>query len=231
LLRLARLAGADGVTDEEVVGFVRNGQRVVGVYTANRSIGAAAVVNAAGTWAGELAALAAASVPVAPRRGFVLVTEPLPCVIRRKVYVADYVADVASDSAELQTSPVVEGTPAGNILIGATRERVGFDRSWSEDAVHALARGAVRLFPFLADVAAFRAYRGFRPYCPDHLPVIGADPRAPGLVHACGHEGAGIGLSTATGILVSQILREAATDMSIEPFRPDRFDEAAAWAR
>jgi D-hydroxyproline dehydrogenase subunit beta len=228
LLRLARLAGADVVTGEEVVGFVRNGSRVAGVRTANRSIGAAAVVNAAGTWAGELAALAAAPVPVAPRRGFVLVTEPLPRLIRRKVYFADYVADVASDSAALQTSPVVEGTPAGNVLIGATRERVGFDRSWSDDAVRALAKGAVRLFPFLADVAAFRAYRGFRPYCPDHLPVIGADPRAPGLVHACGHEGAGIGLSTATGILVSQILREAATDMSIEPFRPDRFDEAAA---
>ena len=84
-----------------------------------------------------------------------------------------------------------------------------------------------RLFPFLADVAVLRAYRGFRPYCPDHLPVIGADPRAPGLVHACGHEGAGIGLSTATGILVSQVLREAATDMSIQPFRPDRFGDAA----
>ena len=138
LLRLARLAGADVVTGEEVVGFVRNGSRVAGVRTANRSIGAAAVVNAAGTWAGELAALAAAPVPVAPRRGFVLVTEPLPRLIRRKVYFADYVADVASDSAALQTSPVVEGTPAGNVLIGATRERVGFDRSWSDDAVRAL---------------------------------------------------------------------------------------------
>ena len=76
------------------------------------------MVNAAGTWAGQLATLAAAPVPVAPRRGFVLVTEPLPRLIRRKVYFADYVADVASDSAALQTSPVVEGTPAGNVLIG-----------------------------------------------------------------------------------------------------------------
>jgi glycine/D-amino acid oxidase-like deaminating enzyme len=200
----------------------------VGVRTTKRAIGAAAVVNAAGTWAGEVAALAGTPVPVAPRRGFILVTEPLPRLIRRKVYFADYVADVASDSPALQTSPVVEGTPAGNVLIGATRERVGFDRSWSDDAVRALARGAVRLFPFLADVAALRAYRGFRPYCPDHLPVIGADPRAPGLVHACGHEGAGIGLSTATGLLVSQVLRGAATDMSLEAFRPDRFEDVAA---
>jgi glycine/D-amino acid oxidase-like deaminating enzyme len=46
-------------------------------------------------------------------------------------------------------------------------------------------------------------YRGFRPYCPDHLPVIGADDRVPGLYHACGHEGAGIGLAPATGLLVA----------------------------
>ena len=36
-----------------------------------------------------------------------------------------------------------------------------------------------------------RAYVGFRPYAPDHLPVIGPDPRLLGLWHATGHEGAG----------------------------------------
>ena len=44
-----------------------------------------------------------------------------------------------------------------------------------------------------------RIYGGFRPYMPDHLPVIGADPRLRGLWHATGHEGAGIGLALATG--------------------------------
>ena len=53
------------------------------------------------------------SFPVLPRRGFVLVTEPLPRVVRRKVYAADYVADVASGSAALQSSAVVEGTRRG----------------------------------------------------------------------------------------------------------------------
>jgi glycine/D-amino acid oxidase-like deaminating enzyme len=228
LLRLARAAGAEVVLGEDVVGLARSGAGVAGVRTDRRTIGAGAVVNAAGTWAGELAALAGVNLPVAPRRGFIVVTEPLPRMIRHKVYFADYVADVASDSAALQTSPVVEGTTAGNVLIGATRERVGFDRTWSDTAVRALAAGAVRLFPFLADVAALRAYRGFRPYCPDHLPVIGADPRVPGLLHACGHEGAGIGLSTATGILLSQVLRAAPTEIELHPFRPERFDEDAA---
>jgi glycine/D-amino acid oxidase-like deaminating enzyme len=148
--------------------------------------------------------------------------------VRHKVYFAEYVADVASDSAALQSSPVVERTRSGTLLIGATRERVGFDRSWSQQAVRTLARGAVRLFPFLAAVPVLRAYRGFRPYCPDHLPIIGPDPRAPGLLHACGHEGAGIGLSTITGQLIAQTLRAAPTELALHPFRPDRFETVAA---
>jgi glycine/D-amino acid oxidase-like deaminating enzyme len=228
LLRLARDAGAVVLLGETVIGFVRDGDRVTGVRTSQRELAAGAVVNCAGTWAGEVAAMAGVRVPVAPRRGFVLVTEPLPRVVRHKVYSADYVADVASDSAALQASPVVEGTPSGTVLIGATRERVGFDRTWSPAAIRRLAADAVRLFPFLADVVALRAYRGFRPYCPDHLPVIGPDPRAPGLWHACGHEGAGIGLSAATGRLVAQSLRGEMTDLSLHPFRPERFDEVAA---
>jgi D-hydroxyproline dehydrogenase subunit beta len=227
LLRLAREHGADVACHEPVTGLLRSGERVTGVRTAGRTIAASAVVNAAGTWAAEIAALAGVHLPIAPRRGFILVTEPLPRVIRHKVYFADYVADVASDSAALQSAPVVEGTASGTVLIGATRERVGFDRGWSPAAVRSLAAGAIRLFPFLADVAALRVYRGFRPYCPDHLPVIGADPRAPGLLHACGHEGAGIGLSLATGRLLADALSGAPATLPLDPFAPERFERAS----
>ncbi len=100
-------------------------------------------------------------------------------MVRHKVYAADYVADVASDSAALQTSPVVEGTAAGPVLIGASRERVGFDREFSLPVVRALAAGATRLFPFLSDVHAMRSYLGFRPYMPDHLPPSAPTPVSP----------------------------------------------------
>ena len=130
---------------------------------------------------------------------------------------------MASDAAGLQTSPVVEGTAAGTVLIGASRERVGFDRALPVPVVRRLAAQAVRLFPFLASVALMRSYLGFRPYCPDHLPVIGPDPRAPGLFHACGHEGAGIGLAAGTGHLLAQLLTGATPDPDLAPFRPDRF--------
>lgn len=226
---LVRAAGARLLTGRTVTDVLRTpGGAVLGVRTDRGDIHAPALVNAAGTWGGEIAALAGAPLPVLPRRGFVLVTEPLPRMVHHKVYAADYVADVASDSAALQTSPVVEGTAAGPVLIGASRERVGFDRSFSLPVLRALAAGATRLFPFLADVRALRSYVGFRPYLPDHLPAIGPDPRVPGLFHACGHEGAGIGLSTGTGHLIAQALTAKTPDLDLAPFRPDRFAEEAA---
>ncbi|KQV22927.1 MULTISPECIES: FAD-binding oxidoreductase [unclassified Kitasatospora] len=226
---LLRASGAS-VRLGETVTAIRTGPsgEVLGVTTDRGRIDAPAVINAAGTWGGDLAALAGVALPVLPRRGFVLVTEPLPRIVRHKVYAADYVADVASGSAALQTSAVVEGTPAGPVLIGASRERVGFDRTLSVEVLQRLAANAAALFPVLRTVAVQRAYRGFRPYLPDHLPAIGADPRVPGLYHACGHEGAGIGLAPATGLLIARQLTGERPELDLTPFRADRFDEAAA---
>ncbi|WP_433429691.1 NAD(P)/FAD-dependent oxidoreductase [Nonomuraea sp. CA-141351] len=209
-----------------VTGFIREGDRITGVRTSQGDVLGDAVINAAGTWGGEVAALAGVDLPILPRRGFILVTEPLPeILIRHKVYTAAYVTNVASDSAGLETSAVVEGTPSGTVLIGASRERVGFDRTMSVPVLARLAAQAVALFPAMRDVRVIRSYCGFRPYCPDHLPVIGADPRAPGLYHACGHEGAGIGLAPVTGHLLAQVLTGSPADLDLRPFRPDRFSE------
>ncbi|SCF81897.1 FAD-dependent oxidoreductase [Streptomyces sp. Cmuel-A718b] len=204
LLRAAVRRGARVRTGEAVAAVTGTGGRITGVRTADGSVLTAdAVVNAAGTWGGEVGSRLGAPVEILPRRGFVLVTEPLPPMIRHKVYSADYVANVASSDEGLETSCVVEGTRAGTVLIGASRERVGFDTAMNPDVVALLAAQACRLFPFLRDVHLLRAYRGFRPYCPDHLPVVGPDPRVPGVLHACGHEGAGIGLAPGTGALIT----------------------------
>jgi glycine/D-amino acid oxidase-like deaminating enzyme len=223
ILRRARAGGANVLTHTRVTAVQRgaNGQ-ITGVQTPKGAISAPVVINAAGPWSGELAALAGSSLPVMPRRGFILVTEPLPIVVRSKVYDADYVANVASGDAALQTSTVVEGTASGTILIGATRERVGFDTTVRLEPLKILAQQAIRLFPVLAGVRAMRAYCGFRPYCPDHLPVISEDTNVPGLFHAAGHEGAGIGLAPGTGALISALATGSAPPLDPTPFQMDR---------
>jgi len=222
----ARRLGGHVRIGAEVVAAERDASgRMKGVRLSTGAVvPAEAVVNAAGTWGGVVGQRLGAPVPVHPRRGFVLVTAPVGQLVRHKVYTATYVADVASDDARLQTSTVVEGTRAGTVLIGASRERVGFDVTMSPEVVRRLAAGAVRVLPVLGGVDLMRTYRGFRPYSPDHLPIIGPDPRVQGVIHAVGHEGAGVGLAAATGFLVARHLDGGPVPhgMPVTAFLPDR---------
>ena len=61
------------------------------------------------------------------------------------------------------------------------------------------------------------------PACRDHLPVIGPDPAVPGLYHATGHEGAGIGLAPATAELLTAIIDGTPAAVDPAPFSPARF--------
>ena len=211
------------ISQAKVTGFEISHNQLKGVVTTRGTFQAPVVVNAAGTWAGEIAALAGSEIPIAPRKGFILVTEPAPQYIFHKVYDSDYVANVASSDADLQTSTVVEGTRSGTILIGASRERVGFDGSMNYEIVRKLAAQATSLFPVLKDVQLLRVYRGFRPYAPDHLPVIGEDSKISGLWHSAGHEGAGIGLAPGSAALLTDAIVGRKSFMSADAFSPKRF--------
>jgi len=222
LLGSALAHGARLRTDTEVTGAVVRGGRLTGVRVPGEVIEADVVVNAAGPWSGLVSARLGAPIAVRPRRGEVLVTTPMPGVVRHKVYDADYVGAVGTGSGELQTSAVVESTWGGTVLIGSSRRRVGFDDAIRPEVLGAIAAKAVRLFPSLADAAVMRAYGGFRPYVDDHLPVLGEDPRLANLWHATGHEGAGIGLSVGTARLLRELLTGEAPSMPVGEFTVDR---------
>ncbi|WP_410592456.1 NAD(P)/FAD-dependent oxidoreductase [Amycolatopsis sp. lyj-23] len=222
LLGSALRHGARLRTEAEVTGArVRSG-RLTGVRVGGELVEADVVVNAAGPWSGPVSARLGAPIAVRPRRGEVLVTTPMPGVVRHKVYDADYVGAVGAGSGELQTSAVVESTRGGTVLIGSSRRRVGFDDTIRPAVLGAIAAKAVRLFPALAGAAVMRAYGGFRPYVDDHLPVLGEDPRLAGLWHATGHEGAGIGLSVGTARLVRELLTGEPPSMPVAAFEVDR---------
>ncbi|MFC9998786.1 NAD(P)/FAD-dependent oxidoreductase [Nocardia sp. NPDC127526] len=222
LIGSAVAAGAIVETRCAVTGPILEGGRLIGVRTTKGTRYADVVINAAGPWSGPVSELLGAPIAVKPRRGDVLITAPMPPTVFHKVYDADYVGAVGSSDAALQSSAVVESTRGGPLLIGSSRRQCGFDDRLRPDSLAAIARKALRLYPVLADVAVMRAYGGFRPYVDDHLPVIGPDPRLPGLWHATGHEGAGIGLSVGTAHLLTAALANLPTAVDITAFAVDR---------
>lgn len=227
VIRTVVRRGGAFISQAKVTRILVNDDAVTGIETTQGNFSAPIIVNATGTWAGELAQMAGSHLPIAPRKGFILVTEPTKKYVFHKVYDSDYVANVASSDADLQTSTVVEGTRAGTILIGASRERVGFDGSMNYDILRRLAAQATSLFPVLRDVQLLRAYRGFRPYAPDHLPVIGEDAKVKGLWHSAGHEGAGIGLAPGSAALITDAILGHESFMDGSAFSPARFEKGS----
>ncbi|MEO6144831.1 MAG: FAD-dependent oxidoreductase [Dermatophilaceae bacterium] len=218
LMASARLYGARLLENTPVLGPILDSSgSLVGITTAAGELHGRVLV-AAGPWSGKVAGLLGVSLPIRPRRGELLVTTRMRHRIFHKVYDADYVGAVGSDDEALQTSTVVESTGSGTVLIGSSRQQIGFDARFRVDVLSEIADKAIRLFPFLAEAAVMRSYGGFRPSIPDHLPVIGEDPRRPGLWHAAGHEGAGIGLSLATAELIRDLMQGRPTRVDAAPY-------------
>lgn len=223
LLASARRHGARVVQSTRVLAPILDADgALVGVITDNGEFRADATVVAAGPWSGEVAAMLGVTLPVRPRHGMVLVTSRMRQRVFHKVYDADYVGAVGSGDAALQTSSVVESTASGTVLIGSSRQQVGFDGRLRVDTISEIAAKAIRLFPFLADQSVMRAYGGFRPFMPDHMPLVGSDPRLPGLWHATGHEGAGIGLAPVTGDLLTALIVGIEPPIDPAPYSPSR---------
>jgi glycine/D-amino acid oxidase-like deaminating enzyme len=219
LCREARAAGAD----------VREGCPVTAVepgaaHTAAGVVAADHVVIAAGPWSAPLAASAGIALPLEPRKGqLVRLAAPAPALVRHKVVDGSYLRSVASASAGLEVSTVVETTFDGDVLVGSSRERRGFDLSVDAAVSAALVERAARLFPRLAALRIADAWAGLRPWLPDHLPAIGPSRAVPGVWLATGHEGAGVALGPVTGRLVAQLICGEQPVVDPAPFDPDRF--------
>ena len=209
-------------------GDVRTGARVHSVsgrgvvLETGERIAAGAVILAAGVWTAPLAEGAGLTLPVEPRKGQ-LVQLRGEAPIRHKVIDGSYLASVLSDDAGLQVTTIVETTWDGDVLVGSSRERRGFDTSVDEAVSAAMVERAARLFPGLPALPRTAAWAGLRPWLPDNLPAIGPSRAVDGLWVATGHEGAGVALGPVTGRLVAQAYCGEPTLVELGPFDPDRF--------
>jgi sarcosine oxidase subunit beta len=213
--KAARRLGAQVRSGVEVNGLIIESGRVCGVRTNEGELRADYVVNAAGVWSPELVAPYGINLPIKPRRGQILVTEPLPSMLRHVILCACYLIakyhpeelDSTDRQHRLGVGLAVEQTAHGGLLIGSTREFAGFDRRTTLAGIEAVARHARRILPALATVNVIRTFAGLRPHTPDGLPILGPLAGLPGLIMAAGHEGDGIALAPVTGKLIAEYLK------------------------
>lgn len=111
----------------------------------------------------------------------------------------------------------------GTMLVGATVEDVGFDERATAAGVRDLLDAACDLLPAGWGASFLGVRVGLRPATPDELPVIGPDPRVPGLVHASGHYRNGVLLAPITAALVAGFVLDGARDPMLEALAANRF--------
>ncbi len=229
----AKRLGAEYRLHTEVTDILIEGGRAVGVNTSAGEFRAERIVNAAGSWAGKVAALAGVDMPIKPRKGQLCITEPIGPFLRATVQCAMYNVikfrpETIKDPTVLKigASLSIEQQESGGLIIGGTREFVGYDGDNTFEAIETMVRRAVRFFPKLKDVSIIRCFSGFRPYTPDGLSIMGDVSTLPGFVMAAGHEGDGIALAPITGRLIAELIADGTTSYDITPFSPDRFLKA-----
>lgn len=208
-----------------VIGIELSGEKIAAVRTAKGRIATRVVVNATGVWSKEVGAWIGVEVPVLPRKGHIVVTEPVANIVYRKMMEAGYTGTVESDNRGLAVATVVESTASGNILLGSSREIVGIDRTVNPEVIRRIVMRAIRFFPRLAGIHAIRTYAGLRPFTPDHVPIIGESSRVKGFYIATGHEGTGICFGPITGKLISQMITGQQTAVPADELLPARFED------
>ena len=204
-LKSALLALANVTLHEQcpVEGFLRDGQKVVGVRTALGDIRGDHVVLSAGAWSGELLGKLGLALPVEPVKGQMILykcaADFLPAMVLAKGRYAIPRRD-------------------GHVLVGSTLEYEGFDKTPTDQALASLKASAVELLPDLADAEVVGHWAGLRPGSPEGIPYIGAAPDMPGLWLNCGHFRNGLVLAPASCQLFADLLLGRAPIIDPQPY-------------
>jgi glycine/D-amino acid oxidase-like deaminating enzyme len=179
--------------------------------------------------AGPESAALVPGLPVMPRRGHLVITERGPRIIRHQVVELGYLHS-AHTLGGASVAFNVQPRTTGQLLVGSSRELVGFARGINRPLLALLLARATARIPALAAQRVVRCWTGFRPATPDALPLIGAWPPMPGVWVATGHEGLGITLAPATADLVVAGITGGRPAVDPLPYDPARRMPAAEHA-
>lgn len=179
-----------------------------GSHTATR------VVNCAGAWAGEIAALLGEPVPLEAIAPMMMITAPMPPFVRPVV---------GATSRPLSFKQLANGT----VMIGGGRlGRASPDRNLTELDFRELGLGArtvLDLFAIMRGAEVVRAWAGIEAQMPDKIPVIGPSGTEDGIFHAFGFSAHGFQLGPIVGSVIAEIMTTGSTNMPIAPFSIRRF--------
>jgi len=204
----ARRAGANIIPHQEVSHLQTHHEKVIAVYTAQgEKIACNLLIIASGAWAAQCGTWLNVSLPITPLHGQLL--------------------SLRQTSPQLTHIVFGEGaylTPRGNtLLIGATKEEMGFDPAVTEQGTAWLHATAARLIPTLKDGSIQAAWAGLRPKTPDSHPILGSLPPWQNVLIAAGHNSVGIILSAITGQCIAAMAATGEIAPLIQPFSVDRF--------
>ncbi|KAA0125483.1 FAD-binding oxidoreductase [Methylobacterium sp. P1-11] len=161
------------------------------------------LVLASGLGNADLAPLVGLSAPLRPERGQILVTERARQVLALPTH-------------------VVRQTEEGSLLLGDSKEDLGFDTLTQTPAImRAIARRAVQTFPWIAALNIVRAWAALRVMSPDGKPIYDASERFPGAYIANCHSG--VTLAGAHASLLAPMIAAGALAPDLSPFSARRF--------
>src|SRR5271165_1266345 len=222
-LREAATAKVRMVQDRVTEVLTRDG-RARGVRLADGGvIDSAQVVVAAGCWSGAIAGLPGqVRAAVRPVKGQLLrLRHPdgMPPVISHTIRATVRGADV-----------YLVPRADGEVVVGATQEERGPDRTVTAGAVHDLLRDAMSVLPVTSELILAETCAGLRPGTPDNGPIVGGfgAGNGPGngqrgLLLATGHYRNGILMSPVTADAIVALLTGQPPAAQWEPFTPERF--------
>jgi glycine oxidase len=190
----------------EPVVKTQHGSNSVTVATPTRTIEATHFVDCTGAWAND------PLYSVVPIKGQMLAVA-LP---------ADFPLKITVRTRDIYIVPRTTGPSAGRVIIGATVEDAGFDKTVHAAQIDVLHRQASVFLPQLAHATVLESWSGLRPATPDRLPILGPHPSKPRHWIATGHYRNGILLAPATARVMAQLILGHAPAVPLDAFRPSR---------
>jgi glycine/D-amino acid oxidase-like deaminating enzyme len=167
--------------------------------------------------AGAASARLVPALRIEPRRGHLVITDRYPGFLRHQVIEVGYHAHAVSGAS---VACNVQPRRSGQLLIGSSRELVGWDTTIDHGVRGRMLRRASEYVPGLRRLRALRTWVGFRPATPDGLPLVGE--WEPGLIVAAGHEGLGVTTSLGTAQIVADLALEREMALDPRPYDPRR---------